>query len=167
MVEVGAIVILVSLLAVVVEAHLSTVGVLGLAGVLGIGAGAGMIMAGSGLSLVVTIPIAVALAAIGTVGLALIAGEVVLARRQPVRVGPSALVGKKATVQSWDDDQDEGMVAADGTLWRATPAYTWEDPPPTKGQTVIIDELDGLTVSIRRPTPWEVIPKWTRSSLSL
>lgn len=164
-VELGVIVILVSLAVLVLEAHLTTAGVLGLAGVMGTAAGAGMIMAGSGVGLLITIPIAVVLAAAGTLGMALIAGEVILAKRQPLRAGPSALVGKKATVQTWDGD--EGQVAADGTLWRARLAYGWEDPLPHIGQTVIINELDGLTLSVRRPTAWEVIPRWKPSSLSL
>ncbi|TWP37860.1 NfeD family protein [Leekyejoonella antrihumi] len=161
----GAIVVLIGLISLVIEAHVSTAGVLGAVGVLGVAGGIGAILAGSGVGLFITIPIAVVLAAAGLLTMAMVAGEVVLARRQPLKSGPEALVGQRATIHSWN--VCEGMIAADGTLWQARLAFGWEDPQPTVGQTVVINELDGLTLSVRRPTPWEVQPTWKPSSLSL
>lgn len=160
----GAIVVLIGLLVLVIEAHVSSAGVLGVAGVMGVAGGTGMILAGSGLGLFIAIPVSVVLALAGLVTLLMIAGEVVLARRQPLHTGPSALIGTVAVVRVWHGSQ--GQVAADGTLWGARPTYGWEDPPPAVGEKVIINELDGLTLLIRRPTPWEVPPGWKPSSLS-
>lgn len=159
------IVVLLGLGALVIEAQVSAAGVLGALGVTGVAAGVGAILAGSGIALLITIPIAVVLAGVGLVTMALVAGEVVLARRQPLRSGPEALVGQRAMIHRWN--AEDGLVAADGTLWRARLAFGWDDPPPTVGQTVVIHGLDGLTLSVRRPTPWEVQPVWKPSSLSL
>lgn len=164
MVELGVVIALVGLALLVIEAHVTTAGVLGVVGVLGIAGGLGMVLAGSGVSLFVTIPVAVVLALIGVVAIAMVAGEVLLARRQPVRTGPQALIGEVATVQTWDGI--EGQVVVDGALWRARTAYGWQDPPPGLGESVIVADLDGLSIAVRRPNAWEVARAWTRSSLS-
>lgn len=164
MVMLGAILIIAGLAVLVIEAHASTAGLLGGVGVLTAAAGLGVILAGSGVTLFVTIPVSVVLALAGVAAMAMVAGEVVLARRRPVSTGPEAMEGKVATVQTWSGDR--GQVAADGTLWSAQLAYGWEDPEPKIGETVIISDLDGLSVTIRRPTPWEVTPRWKPSWLS-
>jgi len=161
----GAVLVLAGLAVLVIEAHVSTAGVLGVAGVLAAAAGVGLIIAGFGAALVVAVPVAVVAACAGMVAIAVVAQKVIAARNQLVRVGPSALIGVTATVRTWSES--EGQVAADGTLWRARVSWGWEDPPPVPGETVVVNELDGLTVSVRRPHPWEVAPVWVPSSLSL
>lgn len=143
----GAIVILVGLVVIVIEAHATTGGVLAVAGVMAVAAGAGLIMAGSGAALVLTIPVAVLLAALGVFGIMLTARKVAAARNQELRTGPTALVGTVATVRTWD--QAEGQVSADGTLWSAVLSGDWQDTRPVPGETVVIDTLDGLTMSVR------------------
>jgi membrane-bound ClpP family serine protease len=165
MLALGVIVVLAGLAVLVIEAHVPTAGVLGVAGVMAAAAGIGLIIAGSGAALVVAVPVAVAMAGIGVVAVAIVAHKVVVARHQLVRVGPSALIGTTATVRTWSGK--EGQVAAEGTLWRAQVSWGWEDPPPAPDEIVVVNELDGLTVSVRRPHPWEVAPVWVPSSLSL
>lgn len=160
----GAVLIAVGLAVVVAEAHASTGGILGLGGVLAAVAGIGLTLAGAGVALVVAIPIAVVLALLGAAGSLVLGRQVLAARRQQVRTGPETLVGRPATVRTWS--YAEGMVAADGTLWRAQLAYGWQEPRPRPGETVVIAELEGLTVSVRRPHAGEELV-WTSSSLSL
>lgn len=147
MVTLGAVIVLVGLAVVVIEAHASTGGVLAVAGVMAVAAGVGLIMAGSGAALVVTIPVAVLLAVVGLLGIMLMARKVVEARKQELRTGPTALIGAVATVRNWG--QEEGQVTADGTLWRAVLSGDWQDSRPVPGETVAVDTLDGLTLSIR------------------
>lgn len=160
----GVVLVLVGLAVLVVEAHVSTAGLLAVPGVMAAAAGIGLILAGLGAALVIAVPVAVALAALGLVAVAIMAHKVVAARNQPIRLGPSALLGATATVRVWSGE--EGQVVADGTLWRARATWDWEGPPPALGEAVVVDALDGLTVSIRRRYPWEVAPVWTPSSLS-
>lgn len=160
----GVVLVVVGAAVVVAEAHASTGGILGLAGVLAIVAGIGLTMAGAGIPLLVAVPVASVVALLGG-GATLLAGrEVLLARRQRVRTGPESLVGQVATVRTWR--YREGQVAIGGSLWRARLAYGWADPRPEPGQSVVISELHGLTVSIRRPAAGEEQSAWTPSSLS-
>ncbi len=164
MVVVGAVVVLAGLAVLVAEAHASTGGVLGAGGVLATAAGVGLMLAGTGVTLFITVPVAVLLAFAGLIATLMVVGEVAVARRRPIQAGPDTLAGTTATVQTWAGEQ--GQVAAEGTLWSARLAYGWEDPAPDVGEVVVIDRLDGLRVTIRRPTPWEVTPRWKPSSPS-
>lgn len=164
MVVVGAIVVLIGLAVLVVEAHSPTGGVAGIGGVLAAAAGVGLVLAGSGVTLFVTVPVSVLLALAGLIATLMIVGEVAVARRRPLQAGPDTLAGTTATIRSWSGDS--GQVAADGTLWSARLSFGWEDPAPRVGEVVVIDRLDGLNVTIRRPTPWEVTPRWKPSSPS-
>lgn len=155
MVVLGAVVMLLGLAALVVEAHVSTAGVVGLAGVLAAAAGMGVILAGAGASLRVAVPVAVVLAVVGTVAMMMMVRRVMSARRRAVRTGSGALVGKVATVRSWSGA--EGQVAAEGALWTARLAFGWEGPMPAPGEPLIVDGLDGLTLSVHRPDALEMM----------
>ena len=147
MVVLGLLVVLVGLAVVVIEAHASTGGVLAVAGVMALAAGVGLIMSGSGAASVITIPVAASLAVLGLLGVMLMARKVVEAGNQALRVGPTALIGTVATVSTWS--QQEGQVQADGALWRAVLSGDWQDSRPVPGETVAVDALDGLTMSVR------------------
>jgi membrane-bound serine protease (ClpP class) len=164
-VALGAVVVVIGLALVVIEAHVSTAGVLGLGGALAAVAGIGVILAGSGTGLVVAIPVSVVLGVACLLVGMVATHKIRAARVEAVQTGPETLIGSLGTVRTWSGD--EGQVAADGTLWSARRSLLWNDPPPTPGEKVIISELVGLTVSVRRPYPWEVAPVWTPSSLSL
>jgi membrane-bound serine protease (ClpP class) len=165
MVLLGVLAVALGVAVLVVEAHVSTMGVLGVPGTLATAAGVGLILAGSGAPWWVTIPVAAVLAIAGLVTMLVIAREVVVASSQQIRSGPDALVGEKAVVRVWSGR--EGQVSAAGALWHAELAYGWEDPMPTVGDTVVVSEIDGLSMSVRRPHAWEVRPIWKPSSLSL
>lgn len=165
MIALGAIVILAGLVVLVVEAHISTGGVLGVAAVMAVAAGAGLIIAGSGAALLVAVPVSVVLAVGGLAVVAAVARKVLTARAEAVRTGPSSLLGTPATVRAWSGS--EGQVAVDGTLWRARMGPGYEnDPPPVPGEVLIVEHLDGLTLSLHRRQSWEVGPSWPPSSLS-
>lgn len=165
MVALGVIVVLAGLAVVVVEAHVPTAGILGLVGVLAAAAGFGVIIAGSGVALFVSVPVAAGLAVIGLAATAVVGRKILAARVGEVRTGPVSMIGRTAVVRTWSDGQ--GQVLADGTLWSARMGYGWEDPPPQSGQTLVVTEVDGLLLWVRRPHPWEVPPVWKPSSLSL
>lgn len=165
MVTLGVVAFLVGLAVLVFEAHVPTAGILGLAGVMASAAGVGMVLTGVGASLFLAVPVAAALALGGGAATLWMAREVLLAHRRIVSTGPRALIGTPATVRTWGEGQ--GQVAAEGTLWHARMSYWCEGPEPAPGETVIVDELDGLTLSVHRPDPWEVSPTWKPSSPSL
>jgi membrane protein implicated in regulation of membrane protease activity len=52
-----------------------------------------------------------------------------------------------------------GQVAVDGELWRARRSWAEaEVPPPGEGEAVVVDRVEGLTLSVRRAEVWEVEP---------
>jgi membrane-bound serine protease (ClpP class) len=141
----------------VAEAHVASYGVLG---VLGIAALVGAFVLGAdaaGVGLALTLVVA------GVVALAL--GACVLAAALRVRAvhrrralgGADGLVGQLGVVRS--DVAPVGHVSVRGELWRAccSPLED-EDRPPTVGDPVVVERVDGLTVSVRRAEEWEVLP---------
>jgi membrane-bound serine protease (ClpP class) len=139
----------------VVEAHLPTYGVLGLAGIGALGAGIALAVlesgGGIGLALGIVLPIAATAIAIG--GFAM--RKALAASRRRARCGADELVGHVGVVRRPLDPL--GHVAIDGELWRARRSWAAEDePPPAEGEPVIVDRVQGLTLSVRRAEVWEV-----------
>ncbi|MGB2709951.1 MAG: NfeD family protein [Conexibacter sp.] len=139
----------------VVEAHLPTYGLLGTAGIGALGAGIALAVVesggGLGLALGLTLPIAAAAIAVG--GLAL--RKTLAAGRRRARCGADELVGQVGVVRQPLDPL--GHVVVDGELWRARRSWAAEDePPPAEGEPVVVDRVQGLTLSVRRAEVWEV-----------
>jgi len=139
----------------VVEAHLPTYGVLGTAGIGALGAGIALAIVesggGLGLALGLTLPLAAAGIAVG--GFAL--RKTLAASRRRARCGADELVGHVGVVRRPLDPL--GHVVIDGELWRARRSWAAEDePPPAEGEPVVVDRVQGLTLSVRRAEVWEV-----------
>ncbi|HZV75251.1 MAG TPA: NfeD family protein [Conexibacter sp.] len=139
----------------VVEAHLPTYGVVGTAGIaalVGAIALATVASGGSvGLVLGLTLPIAAAAVAVG--GFAM--RKALAASRRRARCGADELIGHVGVVRRPLDPL--GHVVVDGELWRARRSWAAEDePPPAEGEPVVVDRVQGLTLSVRRAEVWEV-----------
>jgi membrane-bound serine protease (ClpP class) len=126
----------------VAEAHLPTYGALGAAGLAAVGAGIVLAVAAAGgsvaLALALTVPPAVAVAAAG----ALAIRKVRAGARRRTPCGPGALIGEVGIVRR--PLEPLGQVLVDG------------EPPPSEGEAVVVDRVDGLTLSVRRAEIWEV-----------
>jgi membrane protein implicated in regulation of membrane protease activity len=74
-----------------------------------------------------------------------------------VRTGSDRLVGQVGVVRA--PLAPIGQVMVDGALWRAKPAWEWDlEGPLDPGQRVVVEEVDGLTLSVRRAEEWELEP---------
>jgi membrane-bound serine protease (ClpP class) len=51
-----------------------------------------------------------------------------------------------------------GTVSVDGELWNARRAWDLEDLTPDRGDKVVIENVEGLTLAVRRAEPWEIEP---------
>jgi membrane-bound serine protease (ClpP class) len=59
-------------------------------------------------------------------------------------------------VRSWAGRT--GSVLVDGALWRARRSWSEEEQLEIHaGDTVVVERLDGLTVSVRPAEDWEVL----------
>lgn len=139
----------------VAEAHLASYGVLGVAGVGALLTGAVLAVESSGGSVLLALALSVPVAA----GLALVlfvAARTALAaaRRRPASGAPG-LVGRVGVVRR--AVEPVGDVLVEGELWRARTAWA-DEPPPREGEHVVVEQVHGLTLSVRRAEEWEVLP---------
>jgi len=140
----------------VAEAHTASYGILGVAGVLALGAGGLIAVAEAGGSVVLGLAIFLPIA-VGAVTLMVVAGSKTLAlRRRRPRTGPQALVGRVGVVRHVP--APVGDVLVEGELWRARNSWADGEPALREGEHVVIEEVHGLTLAVRRAEEWEVLP---------
>jgi membrane-bound ClpP family serine protease len=93
----------------------------------------------------------------GLGALALLALRLALAADgRRARCGAEGLVGHVGVVRRPLDPT--GHVAIDGELWRARRSWASEEEAPEAGEPVIVDRVDGLTLTVRRAEVWELEP---------
>ena len=148
---VGVVLVLAGLALLVAEAHLPG-GVLGAAGGIALAAGAALAVAGAGGSLLLAIPVAVGAAAIAGLWLTIAAKGAMESRMLRPQSGREALSGRTGTVRSWSNK--DGQVFIDGALWHARPS-TLEVSPLHVGDEVVVERVNGLTLTVRKAEEWE------------
>ena len=140
----------------VAEAHLASYGLLGVAGVLALGAGGLVAISEAGGSVVLGLAIFLPIA-IGLVALMVVAGRKSLAlRRRRPKSGAEALIGRVGVVRHVP--APVGDVLVEGELWRARNSWADGEPALREGEHVVIEEVHGLTLAVRRAEEWEVLP---------
>jgi membrane-bound ClpP family serine protease len=78
------------------------------------------------------------------------------ARGARVQAGTEALCGRVGVVRRWSDSA--GQVFVEGALWRAR--HEWADingERLSEGDSVVVERVNGLTLSVRRAEEWELI----------
>ena len=140
----------------VAEAHTASYGILGVAGVLALGAGGLIAIGEAGGSVVLGLAIFLPIA-IGLVALMVVAGRKSLAlRRRRPKSGAEALIGRVGVVRHVPEPV--GDVLVEGELWRARNSWADGEPALREGEHVVIEQVHGLTLSVRRAEEWEVLP---------
>jgi membrane-bound serine protease (ClpP class) len=140
----------------IAEAHLASYGVLGVAGVLALLAGGVLAVDEAGgsvaLALALAVPVAIAL-----VALMVVAGRkaLVLRRRRP-KGGADGLIGRVGVVRR--TPEPVGAVLVEGELWRARDSWGDGEPVLEIGEHVVVEQVHGLTLAVRRAEEWEVLP---------
>jgi len=81
----------------------------------------------------------------------LVAGKARALAHRRARGGAEGLLGRVGDVRA------SGQVFVDGALWRARP-WSREEPPLRPGEPVVVERVDGLTLTVRRAEEWEVAP---------
>ena len=151
----GSVLVVLGAALMVAEAHMPSHGVLGTGAAAALTAGVVLVLSDAGApgGAVAAAGIAVALAGLALAWLLLV--KSLAARRLAVRSGPRALVGRVAIVRSVP--APIGRVQLDGALWRAR---LWdleeEGAPVAEGSAVVIESIEGLTLTIRPAEEWEV-----------
>jgi membrane-bound ClpP family serine protease len=143
-------------IAIVVEAHVPTLGVLGGPGLVALVAGAVLTVGALGGGLAVTLAAALVLAGVGAGLLAVSIRKASGVRRRRVRSGAEGLMGHVGVVRRWDEPG--GTVQVEGSLWQAE--HSWADEEQGElhvGDRVVVERLHGLTLVVRRAEEWELV----------
>jgi membrane-bound serine protease (ClpP class) len=141
----GAALVLFGVALMVAEVHIGAFGALGVGGIAALVIGAVMMFPAQtpGFSLSHGV---VAVTAIGSAALLLLALAAVLRRRRPVMTGREALIGAEGETVSWQDG--EGRVRVKGEIWLAR-----SDAALTTGSRVKIVGRDGLVLRVQDIRP--------------
>lgn len=156
MAALGIALLVAGLVLALVEAHLTTGGLIGaIAGIAAI-VGTVLLMLAAGAGTAVVLVLAVCLVAV-TVSLLLLTRRRLLRSVQGrPRTGREALIGHVGTVRA---AAGSGLrVFVNGSLWRAEPGpLCAEESPLRDGERVVVEGVNGLTLKVRRAEHWELI----------
>jgi membrane-bound serine protease (ClpP class) len=155
MIGLGVALLILGTALVVAEAHLPG-GVLGVLGGIALVAGALIVIPALGGGALVA---GAAGAGLGVAagGWALVAARSAAGtRRTRIRAGAEGLCGQVGVVRHWGEPG--GQVFVDGALWRARQAWTEpRDDALHEGDQVVVEHVNGLTLTVRRAEDWEVV----------
>jgi membrane-bound serine protease (ClpP class) len=157
MTTLGVCLLVIGAIAIMAEAHVPTLGVLGGPGAVALTVGTVLAVAGlgGGLAIGVLSALVVASASAGLVLVSVRKGSAV--RRRAVRSGAEGLIGRVGEVRSWHNLS--GKVLVDGSLWGARRGWGEDDERELQpGDAIVVERLHGLTLSVRRAEEWELAP---------
>lgn len=132
------------------EIHVTSYGLLSVAGVAALLLGSLLLFRSEGHG---GLPLSLILPTVAGVSLLLMLGVWLLARAQRLRprLGLAALVGQTAVVRRWENGS--GKVFVRGEVWNAVPAPGLSpDFAPAVGQSVVIVAADGMTLTVAPPS---------------
>jgi membrane-bound serine protease (ClpP class) len=152
----GILLIVVGAALVVAEAHLPSHGALAVAAAAAMAAGIALALSGAGAAAGAVIGAGVATGLAGLLLAGVILRASLRAGRVRVHTGPRALVGRVATVRHVP--APVGQVQLDGALWRARLWGLEGERGVVEGDAVVVDRVDGLTLTVRPAEEWEVLP---------
>jgi membrane-bound serine protease (ClpP class) len=151
----GVVLVILGAALMVAEAHVPSHGVLGTGAAAALTAGVVLALSGAGAAGGAVIAAGITVALVGLALAWLLLVKSLAARRLAVRSGPPALAGRVATVRTVP--APVGQVQLDGALWRAR-LWELEDEgaPLAEGSAVVVESIDGLTLTVRPAEEWEV-----------
>jgi membrane-bound serine protease (ClpP class) len=140
----------------IAEAHLASYGILGVAGALALVGGGVIAVSEAGGSVLLAVALLLPVAA-GIAAFTLVAARKSLAaRRLKPKSGAAGLIGRVGVVRH--APAPVGDVLVEGELWRARSSWMDSEPALREGELVVIEQVHGLTLAVRRAEEWEVLP---------
>jgi membrane-bound ClpP family serine protease len=155
MTALGFALLLVGAMLVVGEAHVSG-GVLGVVGGLALIFGGVIVIGALGGGAALAVPVGVGLGGAAGGWALLATRQAAGSRRTRIQAGAEALCGRVGVVRRWSESG--GQVFLDGALWRARHEHAQADEETLhEGDSVVVERVSGLTLSVRRAEDWELI----------
>ena len=133
------------------EAHVPSHGALGGGAAVAAAAGLALVIAGAGFGLAAALAVGLVFGLVAATFVLLVVRKALKASRGRVRSGAEGLIGRVGEVRA------SGQVFLDGALWRAR-AWPGEEESLQRGDPIVVERVDGLTLTVRRAEEWEVAP---------
>ena len=149
MVILGVVMVLAGAGLMAAEAHVPTAGALGLIGLISLVA-----VDASGGRPALVIVVALVLLLIAGAALATVVRGAASVARKGAKTGAEALVGHVGVVRN--ALEPVGQVFVDGALWNARLCAFEEPAVLAAGDHVVVEQVKGLTLSVRRAEEWEL-----------
>ena len=140
----------------VAEAHAPSHGALGGAAALALAGGIALVVAGAGVATGIALAAGLAAGALAAVYAWIVLRKAVAVSRRGVRSGAEGLIGRIGEVRA--APAPLGQVFLDGALWRARMWAGDDDAALQRGDPIVVERVDGLTLTVRRAEEWEVAP---------
>jgi membrane-bound ClpP family serine protease len=145
----GLLLVLVGAVLAAAEVHVPSHGVLGGGAVVALATGVALLVAGAGNAALVAILCGLIVAAFGGVALWGLVRKGLATRRIRAK---NSLIGRIGVAR------DENCVFVDGALWKARSWGLEDEPPLSRGLPVVVEGVNGLTLTVRAAEEWEVAP---------
>jgi membrane-bound ClpP family serine protease len=145
----GLLLVLLGAALVAAEAHVPSHGVLGSGAVVALAVGLALLLSAAGSAALVAVFAALGVAAAGGAWIWVLVRKALAIRR--IRASNS-LVGRVGIARA------EDCVFVDGALWRARQWGLEDEAPLHRGDPVVVEHINGLTLTVRPAEEWEVTP---------
>lgn len=155
MFAVGLVLVVVAIVLVFAEAHLTTGGLVAGGALVALVCGVVLLLIGAGAGLLAVLVVAGGACAGSVGGLVLLGRGLRSVRRLRPRSGTEAMVGHVGVLRMGDS---AAGVFVDGGLWRAQPSPLEEGSAWHDGDRVVIERVNGLTLGVRKAEEWELNP---------
>jgi membrane-bound ClpP family serine protease len=152
----GIVLLLVGAALAAAEAHAPSHGVLGGGAAAAFAGGIALVVAGAGVATGIAVAAGLAAGLLAAVYAWIVVRKALAVSRRRVRSGAEGLVGRVGEVRA--APAPLGQVFLDGALWRARVWAGDEDAVLQRGDPIVVERVDGLTLTVRRAEEWEVAP---------
>ena len=138
------------------EAHVPSHGVLGGGAAAAIAGGIALVVAGAGFGLAAALSAGLVLGVVAGLYAWIVVRKAIGASHRRVRGGAEGLIGRVGEVRA--APAPVGQVFLDGALWRARLWAGDDEADLRRGDPIVVERVDGLTLTVRRAEQWEVAP---------
>jgi membrane-bound ClpP family serine protease len=150
----GVVLVVVGAALMVAEAHVASHGVLGTGAAAALAAGVVLALSGAGAPVAAVLGAGITVGVVAAVMAWLVLVKSLATRRMAVKSGSLAMLGRVGTVRAVP--APVGQVLLDGALWRAR-LWDFEESEVAEGSPVVVEAVDGLTLTVRPAEEWEVL----------
>jgi membrane protein implicated in regulation of membrane protease activity len=155
MLAVGVVLLVVAVVLLLAEAHLTTGGLIASGALVALVSGVTLLLLGGGAGWLAVLAVAGAVLVASLAGLTVIGRSLLSVRTLRPRSGAQAMVGHIGVARIGGPAV---RVFVDGGLWRAQPSLLEDGSALHDGDRVVVERVTGLTLGVRKAEEWELSP---------